>query len=394
MYIQRTIHPTFIKAAQTFPAVLITGPRQSGKTTFLKNVLQGQSRYVTFDDPLQRDFAKSDPRGFISQFSDDEAVILDEIQYMPELFSYLKMDIDSNRERHGRWIMTGSQQFQLMQNISDSLAGRIAILNLLPFSLHEAGIGEKSIGRIIFDGGYPPIIADNADRQLWLSGYFQTYVERDIRQLARIHNLSVFETFVQLMAASHGQEANLAAVSRKAGISQPTCREWQSLLQASFIIQLLQPFSTDFGKRLVKSPKLYFLDSALAAYLTRQPSPDALWAGNMGGAFFEGLVVCEAVKAFASRGMQPELYYWRSHDGLEVDLLVRSNGVVYPVEIKQTASPTSRHAQALVRLKSVFSTQETAPGIVVCTVGAEQHLPNGVKALPWQQFPEWIDGIL
>ncbi|MDD5674028.1 MAG: ATP-binding protein [Chitinivibrionales bacterium] len=394
MYIKRLLYQPLTDALNSFPAIIITGPRQSGKTTFLKKELGNRYKYVTFDDPLQRELATQDPNGFLNQFG-AAPLILDEIQYVPNLLSYIKMHIDDDPDIKGRYVMTGSQQFQLMKNISDSLAGRVAILELLPFSLPEtAQVASESVQFHLWNGAYPSIIAGKANRELWLSGYLQTYIERDVRQLAQIRNLGLFQMFLGLLAACHSQTVNLAAISRTAGISQPTCREWQSILQASYIITILQPFSSNLGKRLTKSPKIYYLDSAIAAYLTRQPSASALWAGSMGGAFFEGFIVTQAQKVFVSKGLRPALFFWRSSDGLEVDLLIEAQGKIFPVEIKQTATPSLKHGENLAKLQLLMGNDLGDKGTIVCCVNERRMLPGGVTALPWQEFPAWVNTLL
>ena len=240
MYWARKIKNSILSAKKYFPALLITGPRQSGKTTFLKTEFSNTCFYTTFDDPLERQFAQSDPNGFLDQFK-SKPVILDEIQYVPELFSYLKIRIDNDRERNGWWLMTGSLQFQLMKNISDSLAGRICIHELLPFSFLEIKSRyKKSIKENIWYGGYPSVATVPEQRDLWLKSYFQTCIERDVRQIQQIKNLRLFETFIGLCAANHSQILNHAQISRKCGISQPACKDWLTILEGSFIVKLLQ----------------------------------------------------------------------------------------------------------------------------------------------------------
>jgi predicted AAA+ superfamily ATPase len=325
----------------------------------------------------------------------DRPVVFDEVQYVPGLFTYLKLRIDAQRERNGHFLMSGSQQFQLMQNISDSLAGRIAILDLLPFSTTEVPEWEQvGVAEAIWRGGYPPVALAPARRETWLSAYLQTYVERDVRQLLAVKDLRLFETFLGLCAARHGQELNLAEVGRDCGVSQPTCREWLSVLEASYVLRLLPPYFRNLGKRLTKTPKAYFVDSALAAYLARQPSSEALWHGAAGGAFFEGWAVLEAVKAFAARGLRPEVYFWRSHDGLEVDLLILAGGKVHGIELKQTATPSAGHAQGLAKFRLLASAADCGEILVVCTVGERTLLPGGAVALPWREFPAWLENVL
>ncbi|MBI2353736.1 MAG: ATP-binding protein [Deltaproteobacteria bacterium] len=373
-----------------FPAVLVTGPRQAGKTTLLQHEAGDAFGYVSFDDTMERSFALTDPNGFFDRFG-DRPVILDEIQYVPELLPSLKLRIDRNRHRNGRWLLTGSQQFHLMRNVSESLAGRIAILDQLPFSIAEqSGRGELSLEQILWNGCYPEPALNPEKRELWLRAYIQTYLERDVRQLQNIRDLRAFEQFVALACARHSQEFNSAFFSRETGVTLPTAKSWAGLLEASYLLYLLPPFFNNLGKRITKAPKLYMLDPAIVAFLTRQPSAGAALAGAMGGALFEGLLVVEAVKAFTNRGLKPALWYWRSHDGLEVDLILQRSGKLVPVEIKLTTTPLPTHLESLKRFRSLAGEESCEPGILVCRVTDEQPLPFGIMAVPWQNFPIWL----
>jgi predicted AAA+ superfamily ATPase len=390
MYLPRALASTLTAALAQFPSALVTGPRQSGKTTFLLEEFGRGARYLTLDDPLERGFAGTDPNGFLDRFPEDR-VILDEIQYAPELLPYLKIRIDQDRQRQGRWLLTGSQQFQLMANVSESLAGRIALLELLPFSLLETrGQRSPELASVLWNGSYPDPALHPEKRDLWIASYIQTYVERDVRQLLKVLDLRTFEMVLALCAARHGQELNVADIARSAGVSQPTVKTWINLLEAAYIVRLLPPYFENFGKRLVRSPKLYFLDSALICALTRQPGADAAVAGAMGGSLFEGLIISEAFKVFALRGKRPDLYFWRSRDGLEVDLLVRLPRGLVPVEIKLTATPTLKHAEVLRKFRDLAGSAAAPDGVLVCNVKERVVLPGGNVALPWQELPEWL----
>ncbi|MBW8877568.1 MAG: ATP-binding protein [Acidobacteria bacterium] len=390
MYVHRLLAPTLGDALSLFPSVLVTGPRQSGKTTFLLEEFGQGARYVTLDDPLQRDFAQSDPNGFLDGLGEGR-VILDEIQYAPELLPYLKVRIDRDRQRNGHWLLTGSQQFHLMANVSESLAGRIALLDLLPFSVLETtGARSPDLRAVIWNGSYPDPALHPEKRDLWIASYIQTYVERDVRQLLRVQDLRTFETVLALSAARHGQELAVADIARAAGVSQPTVKTWVNLLEAAYILRLLPPYFENFGKRIIKSPKIYFLDSGLVCALTRQPGAEAALAGAMGGALFEGLVVSEAYKVFALKGERPDLYFWRSHDGLEVDLVARLPRGLVPIEIKLTATPTLKHTETLGRFRELARGSAVAQGILVCNVEQQLALPGGHLALPWRELPEWL----
>jgi predicted AAA+ superfamily ATPase len=390
MYVPRALAPTLTQALGQFPSALVTGPRQSGKTTFLLEEFGRGARYLSLDDPLERSFAASDPNGFLDRFAEDR-VILDEIQYGPELLPYLKVRIDRDRHRYGRWLLTGSQQFQLMANVSESLAGRIALLELLPFSqLETEGRLPPDLPALVWNGSYPEPALQPQKRDLWISSYIQTYVERDVRQILKVQDLRTFETVLGLCAARHGQELSLSDIARGSGISVPTVKSWVHLLEAAYILRLLPPYFENFGKRIIKSPKVYFLDSALACSLTRQPGAEAALAGAMGGALFEGLIVAEAYKVFALLGKRPELYFWRSQDGLEVDLVLPLPGGLLPVEIKLTATPTLKHAETLTRFRSLASRNAAPLGVLVCRTAERLTLPGGNLALPWHEFAGWL----
>jgi hypothetical protein len=390
MYIERQLADTLQKAMQQFPAVLVTGPRQAGKTTFLLNEAGEAFDYASFDDPVERSFALADPIGFLDRFG-DKPVILDEIQYVPDLLPSLKLRIDRQRQRNGRWILTGSQQFHLMRNVSESLAGRIAILDQLPFSIRELkNQGLPSLEAFFWNGCYPEPSLYPEKRDLWLRSYIQTYVERDVRQLQNIRDLRAFEQFVALACARHAQEFNSSVFSRETGVTLPTAKAWAGVLEASYLLCLLPPFYNNLGKRVTKSPKLYMLDPAIVCYLTRQPGGEAALAGAMGGALFEGLMVVEAVKCFTNAGLKPALWYWRSHDGLEVDLILQAGAKLIPVEIKLTSSPAAAHLNSLKRFRALAGEEACEPGILVCRVPSQQPLPYGITALPWQDFSLWL----
>ncbi len=393
MYKKRQLIKSLKLALSQFPAVLLTGPRQSGKTTFLTTELGKKYHYASFDDPLNRSFAIQDPNGFLDQFG-GSPVILDEIQYVPELMSYLKLRIDNNRNVYGQWILTGSQQFVLMQNVNESLAGRIALLELLPFSLMELECDGDELPRYVWSGGYPEPALEPEKRDLWMSSYIRTYIERDIRLLQNIRDIRAFDAFIALCAAGHGQVFNKATLARSSGVSEPTVKSWAGLLSASYVCHFLPPYFKNYGKRVIKTPKLYFIDSGLACALTRQPDGAAAVAGQMGGSFLEGLIVSEAVKVFAGQGKVPELYFWRSHDGLEVDLIIRANGYLYPIEIKLTATPTLKHLEPLDRFKALAKKDAAETGLLVCRVARQTTMPNNNIALPWQHFSRWLSNLI
>jgi predicted AAA+ superfamily ATPase len=392
MYLDRNITRYFYNVCTKFSAVLITGPRQSGKSTFLQHVMKNTA-YVTFDDPLNREFAIHDPNGFLDQFN-KAPVILDEIQYVPEILQHIKIRIDKNRTP-GTWIMTGSQQFHLMKNISETLAGRIAIFELAPFSFSE--IKETlsvSLEDIIWTGLFPEPACYSEKRDVWLRSYLQTYLERDVRQLEAMKSFRAFELFVNLSAAYHSQEFHAADLARECGVSQPTIQSWRRVLEASYIGISLQPFYKNYGKRLIKSSKFYYFDSAIVCYLTRQPSMQSALSGSMGGALFEGFIVSEVWKSFYNRGKRPSAYFWRSQGGLEVDLLIEAKGKLWPVEIKLTSTPMIKHTNSLNRFKKIAGADAVGQGIIVCRINKKKSLPGNNVALPWNEFSEHLNKIV
>jgi predicted AAA+ superfamily ATPase len=390
MYLNRLLKTRFSRALEHFPAVMVTGPRQSGKTTFVTEELKPNANYVTFDDPFEQSFAKEDPNGFLDRF-EDKALILDEIQYAPELLRHIKIRIDQNRSVAGRWILTGSQHFELMHSVRETLAGRIAILELYPFSLLELPVSPDTadLHEVIWKGLYPDP-ALGSDRDLWLQSYVATYLQRDVRDLVEIKDMHLFTTFLSICAARHTQELNLARIARECGVSQPTARRWIGVLEASYVIALISPFHKNFGKRLVKSPKLYFIDPGVASHLTRQPSSAAAISGAMGGSLFEGLAVSEALKVASIHHQPCDISYWRSHDGLEVDLIITTGNRVIPVEIKLSSSPAARHGESLQRFRQLAERPDTEDGILVCRVKKPTRLPHNNLALPWSHFPGWL----
>lgn len=391
MYTPRLLAPTLSEALGQFPSVLVTGPRQSGKTTFLLEEFGRGARYLRLDDPVERSLAASDPNGFLDRFP-DERIILDEVQYAPEILPCLKVRIDRERHRYGRWLLTGSQQFQLMAHVSESLAGRIAILELLPLSLLEIGTSgaPPDLASVIWNGSYPEPALQPKKRDLWISSYIQTYIEGDVRQLLNVKDLRTFETVLGLCAAQHGQEVNLSDIARTAGIPVPTIRIWVHILEAAAILRFLTPYFEDYGKRVTEAPKLYFLDSALVCALTHQPAAEATLTGGMSGQLFEGIVVSEIFKVYALLGKRPDLYFWRSQDGLEVDFVLRLQSGLLPIEVQLTATPTQKHTDNLTRFRTLASRDAAPVGVLVCRTAERQLLPGGNLALPWQEFPGWL----
>ncbi|RME00744.1 MAG: ATP-binding protein [Calditrichaeota bacterium] len=390
-YIHRNILPYFRAALDSFPAVLLTGPRQSGKTTFLKQEIAGATyKILALDQPAPRNFAKDDPVGFVEAYP--PPVILDEIQYAPELLPVIKGKIDEHRAP-GQWILTGSQQFQLMQNITESLAGRVALFTLLPFSLSELFQAHPKLGfeDWIYAGGYPvPVLQPDSQRALWMESYLQTYLERDVRNLRQVGDLRQFELFLRAIAARSSQVLNYSEISRDVGVTVPTIRQWLSILEASYTIFILPPYFKNFGKRLIKAPKVYLLDTGLMAALLGYRNGREIVSGPLAGAFFETAVVSEFVKLFYHAGLRPSLFFWRTRDGHEVDLLIQSNGKLFPVEIKITATPTPVHTQSLQRLRDIMQDASVQKAVLICRVDSTTPMAHQTLALPWKQIETYF----
>lgn len=386
MYIKRHAEKTVRELSKMFGAVLVAGPRQVGKTTMLAKVTDGMN-YATLDDPILRASAEEQSGTF---FKDNPPpVFVDEIQKAPMLFEQIKLILDRERKK-GQFFMCGSQQFKMMKGVSESLAGRIGLVNLLGFSQREthgieldipflptdeffnerkkqlADIPYEAVWNVIHRGAMPEL-HDNPDFnwQMFYGAYVRTYIERDVRELSEIGDTVKFTKFMVAAAASTGQLLNIASLARDVGVSQPTADRWLSILVASNIVYLLQPYSNNITKRAVKTPKLYFLDTGLAAYLTRWNTPDVLKNGAMAGAFFESFVVSEIVKSYYNRGiLELPLYFYRDKDMNEIDLLIEENGTLYPLEIKKHADPQKKDMDAFALLDKIPGIRRGSGGVI------------------------------
>ena len=349
--IERQITPRLVRLFEQYPFVTVTGPRQSGKTTLCRAAFPGLA-YVSLEAPDQREFAESDPRGFLSQFRN--GAILDEIQHVPELLSYLQVLADDSGQ-NSQFVLTGSEQFRLSEAISQSLAGRTALLRLLPFSMAERQRTGASgdIDDVLFSGFYPRILDQNLNPRQALGDYFETYVERDVRRLGGIRDLSGFRRFVRLCAGRIGQLVNLSSLGADAGVSHTTAREWLSVLETSYIILRLQPFYSNLRKRLVKSPKLYFYDVGLASYLIGIESSSQVATHPLRGPLFENAVVAEALKYRFNRGMNPNLSFYRDSSGLECDLLYETGDGLTAIEVKSGSTVVSDYFRTLNRVAEI-----------------------------------------
>jgi predicted AAA+ superfamily ATPase len=397
MYQPRTIEKTLVKNNAHYPVLLVTGARQVGKTTLLKHLADDSREYISLDSPIELNQAQTDPAIFMQRHPG--RILIDEIQYAPQLLPYIKMVADENK-MPGQFWLTGSQQFHMMKNVTESLAGRVGISTLLGLS-HRELIGQghehsvfrpseqffkgldgnilttPELYRLIWRGSFPvPAINEDVDRDGFLDNYVQTYLQRDVRDLTKVNNLLDFWRFLRACAARTGQLLNIAELSRDAHISPVTGKNWLSVLVASNIVYLLEPYFANVTKRLVKAPKLYFLDTGLAAYLTDWDSPKNLESGAMSGAIFETWVIGELLKSWRGNGLRPPFYYYRDKDQKEIDLLIVQNGQLFPLECKKTASPNKndiRHFQVLDKLK-----MPVAIGGVICM--APRAMPLTAKA--------------
>lgn len=361
-YFHRQLEKPLKEALGQFPVVLVTGPRQAGKSTLLQHCLK-KYKYVTFDDVLVRNLAQSDPELFLNTY--EPPLILDEIQYVPSLLPHIKLRVDAHRRTYGQYVLTGSQIFSLMHGVSESLAGRIAIFQLYPLSwkeIKEAPLyDEKSVAEQMLKGFYPQFqVQPLVNPKYWHSSYLSTYIERDLRSIRKIHDLGQFQKFLILLAARASQLFNLNEIGKECGISQTTAKDWLMLLQATSIIYLLEPYARNLTKRVVKSPKLLFVDTGLLCYLLRIETVEQLILSPFGGHVFENMVIMEKVKEFAGKGERAPCYFYRTSNGLEVDLLIDQGDHLDAYEIKFTSSPHMEMTKALIELQEHYTLGKTA----------------------------------
>jgi len=383
--VERSLRPVLERRARASPVVVLTGPRQSGKTTLVRSTF-AKKPYANLEAPDVRQRAITDPRGFLEAFPD--GAVLDEVQRAPELLSYIQVDVDARRQR-GRWILTGSQNLLLLSNVSQSLAGRSALLELLPFSVAElraAGWLGDDLFAILFRGGYPALFDRDEEPAEWLASYVATYVERDVRQALNIGDLLAFQTFLRLTATRTGQLLNLSQLGGDAGITHNTAKSWLGVLEASYLAVRLPPFHRNLGKRLVKTPKLHLLDSGIACYLLGIRTPDELRLHPLRGAIFESWVVSEIMKAHQSDGRHSKLSFFRDAHGLEIDVLVERGTEITGVEVKSGATvplETFAPLQAVAELVPEMRTR------IVLHGGAESFTTKAGRALSYRE----IDGV-
>lgn len=395
MYIQRHLESQIREASKFYPVVMVCGQRQVGKSTMLNHIKEKERRYVTLDDGNARRLAEKDPALFFETYG--FPLLIDEFQRVPSILLEMKRIVDKKalegEDNNGMYWLTGSQKFKMMKDVSESLAGRIAVFDMSGLSAaeiegREAGVfypvveelrrrvqnyQPKTIHEIyeqIFRGGMPKLIATKLDRERFYTDYINTYLERDIKELALVGKLGEFYDFLVFMAARTSMELKYSEIANAIGISAPTAKEWVSILERSGIIFILRPYYNNITNRLVKTPKMYFMDTGLAAYLCRWPNAETLEKGAMDGAFFETYVVSEIVKSYYNAGKRPDLYYYRDIDGKEIDLLFAEGDKIYPVEIKKAKAPdrADKNFSVLGKLK-----KDIQPGVILCM--ADEMLP-------------------
>lgn len=381
--IKRIAASTLRKLAKGYPVITITGPRQSGKTTLTRFVFEHKP-YVSLEEPDQMEFAKEDPRGFLARYPD--GAVLDEVQRCPLLFSYIQGIVDRDR-RPGLFVLTGSQQFGLIARVIQSLAGRVGLLNLLPFSikeLHDSGILPKRLDDMLLKGFYPPVYDRKLAPSSWYANYVFTYLERDVRQMVNVRDLSAFQRFIRMCAARTGQMINLSGLANDCSITHNTARAWLSVLEASYILFLLKPHHKNFGKRLVKTPKLYFYDTGLAAWLLGIDNAGQMSVHAMRSFLFECLVVTELLKGRYNDGLDSNLYFWRDNTGNEIDLLVEKADTLVPIEIKSGQTVTKDYFTGIEKWLKISDAATKSPCVIYG--GDESQRRLGIEVVPWRDM--------
>jgi predicted AAA+ superfamily ATPase len=388
--IERNLEKVLLKRSTEYPVVTLTGPRQSGKTTLVRKLFSDHT-YVNLEDTEARLLAQRDPKGFFSRYP--APVIVDEFQRVPELASTILVNIDANRKKKGQYILTGSHQPLLQQAVSQTLAGRTALLRLLPFSINElrhVPRQKTDVDALILQGGMPEVCTEHLEPHAYYRNYFQTYIERDVRQLMEIRNLPAFERFIVLLAGRVGQLVNLSGLSTEVGVSHTTLSGWLSLLEASFVIFRLQPFFSNISKRVVRSPKLYFTETGLAAYLLGLENEKQVMRDPLRGQLFENLIVTELLKARVNKDADPQLYFLRTEKGFEIDIIHRQGSELIPIEIK---SSMSYHPDFVRNLKTFCETEKQARNPLLIYAGDSYPSFEGVRCLNYLETSGFDDRV-
>lgn len=393
MFIKRDIEDRLKSLAKQFAAVALLGPRQSGKTTLAKKLFN-EYIYFSFEEIGNRQLALSDPKAFLEQYKDAPGVIFDEIQHVPALLSYMQTHIDTYKKR-GHFIITGSQNILINESITQSLAGRIAILTLLPLSIHElkqSNLLAISTEKACIQGMYPSIHADGINPYDWYSFYINTYIERDVRQIKNITDLSLFQKFMQLCAGRVGQELNMTTLSNDLGVSVPTIKQWLAILEATYIIFLLQPYYKNLNKRLTKLPKLFFYDTGIAAALLGITNEQQMFSHYMRGALFESMMISDLKKQYYNAGLRPNLYFWRDQSGYEVDCIIETTTSNIPIEIKASSTYNTTFLTNLAKWNTIWN---TGPANNILIYGGDADMKGQLgNILGWQQSGTIIKEII
>lgn len=386
--IKRILSKKILETAKVSPLIGIVGPRQSGKTTLAKEIFPKYT-YVNLEQPDIRLYAQNDPKAFLAQY--DNHVILDEIQRVPELFSYLQVKVD-NDKKMGQYVLTGSQHFLMMQSITQSLAGRISIFNLYPLSYEELKNSNKQKEDLfaqIWYGGYPRLYDQEISPLIWLNNYIQTYIDRDVSLISQITNLKTFETFLRVIAGRTGQLLNLSSLGNELGISHNTVKAWINLLETSGIVYLLQPFFSNISKRLIKSPKIYFTDTGLVCRLLGIENSTQLNTHPLYGSIFETHIVIEYLKYYLNRGMSPNIYFWRDKKGLEADLYKNLPGS--KTEIFEIKSSQTIPENAFGKLKQIQSITNNDSQLNIIYGGNENQIRTAGKIISWSSLSKYLE---
>ena len=398
MYINRTLEKHIKQLSNQFKVILVTGARQVGKSTLLKHC-DPERNYVTLDDYRAREMALNDPELFLQRYK--APLIIDEIQYAPSILSYIKIAVD-NSDKKGQYWLTGSQQFHMMKNVTESLAGRVAMVDLKGLSLKELDGLEQApfiptadnienmrksskyhdltdIYEKIWRGSYPEVNTNtDTDWETFYKSYLRTYIERDIKDLNAVKNEMDFIKFLKVLAARTGQMLDYTDISKEVGVSSPTIKSWVSILVSSNIVYLLQPYFSNINKRIVKTPKIYFMDTGLCSYLTNWDNSRVLESGAMSGSIFETYVVSEIIKSYAHNIKEPNIYYYRDKDKREIDVIIERNGKLYPIEIKKSSNPD----KSAIKNFSVISEDNLGNGAVVCLAKEDYPITKNINAIP------------